>query len=350
MKDLIKRLSGDNEGDRIYAVQDIMEANDPGQVILLLNRLPTEKSPMVRDAVLFALKQMPCREIYGMLFELLRSPDAWIRNAAVTIFGSEGQEAVEFLSSHIHGSDREIRKLISDALFLIGTPEVLPVIRAALKDSAVNVKITAVEYLGRLDDKDSATDLMRLFQTETEPMLRMAILDALSLIGSENDIIRLLSAIGADKNMSDIDPLYIPAAIRLSAKSGKPGVMCRIIESVDTAVYADDIVRAVGGTKDILTSEPVVEKIFEIVENKDIDDNTRNAAVEILLSNNINKDRLSELGKILIEEEKMRYVGIRIIAFSKTSEGMEKIREILSNTKDEEIRELCEELLDEAGG
>jgi hypothetical protein len=355
MENLIKRLNSPDEGERVYAVQDIAETNDSGLAILLLNRLPTENSPMVRDAILFALKQMPCREIYGLLFELLRSSDAWIRNAVVAIFGTQGDTAAEFLANHRENADRELKKLISDALFLIGTPNVLPLIRMYLDDSAMNVKITAVEYLGRLEDKESLNPMIRMLEKETEPMLRIALLETMSAIGTEADILQILSVLGMEKGFAGLDPLYIPEIIRLSAKSGNEKCIIQTIGNItDTKIYADDIIRAIGTARrrfdNILKHEILAQTVFEIAKDKEADENVRDAAAALLLGeiNGISdNDRLCDLGAELAEHKSLMYSGIRLMAFSGKERGRQKIKEILTKTGDGEIRSLCEELLDE---
>jgi HEAT repeat protein len=151
MENLIKALNSEDEVERIYAAQDIAESEKPELAEFLLKRLSLEESQAVKDAIIFALGNLSCSRIYPMIFRLFRSPDAYLRNAAIGIFGSEGKNAVSFLASHLNHSDREVRKLILDALFATGVPDAARAIRKCLYDSSLNVRITAAEYLGRMD-------------------------------------------------------------------------------------------------------------------------------------------------------------------------------------------------------
>jgi len=361
--ELIKKLDNPDEAERIYAAQDIAEKNQPDMALPLFRRFQTEDSPAVRDSILFSLKNLPCKDIYNHIFKLFKSSDAYMRNAALSVFSSGGDESLGFLTLHMGDSDREVRKLILDALFAIGTPDAVLAVRAALHDPSVNVQITAVEYLGRLEDKDSADDLLALFQKETEPMLRTAILDSLSMIGDKSAIMKVLSILIPEEKTSEvsktsevfagIDPIYIPEVIRLAAQAGDTEYISKILDAVSSfKIYANDIIRAIDLArhrfKDSFREELIFEKLIEIAEDKEIPEDSRNAAAELLSEeeNVVAFDKLDDLGTELITEEGMKYAGVRLLAISGKMSGYAKIRKIMEETKDEELRLLCEELLD----
>jgi HEAT repeat protein len=271
MENLIKALSSSNEADRIYAAQDIGETGDSDLAQPLLEQLPGESSQAVRDAIVFALKNLPCSGVYEGLFKLFRSADPYLRNAAIDIFGSEGNRAVSFLASHRGHQDGEVRKLILDALFATTAPDAMTPIRLCLKDPSVNVRITAVEYLGRMEDRESLDQMLTLLREEDEPMLKIAILETIYQIAArQRDIADALEALIPDKNYADMDLLYFPQAIRLAVKTGDPRAVADLIEAISKPdVYAEDIVHALEHAAwqfpDMLRSEPVqiiVKKIM----------------------------------------------------------------------------------------
>ncbi len=271
MEDLINALNSPDEVDRIYAAQDIAETKDSGHVAHLLKRLSVEESQAVSDAIIFALKNLHCSGNYDMLFKLFRSPEPYLRNAAIGIFGSEKGEAVPFLSSHLNHADGEVRKLILDALFATGDPGIVRVIRQSLHDSSVNVRITAAEYLGRMEDHDSVNELIGLFQKESEPMLRIAVLDSLSLIGELPDIIKLFSIIAPDGDFTQTDPLYLPQIIYLAAKTGNAEIICKVVDAIsDINVYAEDIIHALDQAerqfKGFCRQADILNRIKKIME------------------------------------------------------------------------------------
>ncbi|QTA88034.1 HEAT repeat domain-containing protein [Desulfonema magnum] len=286
MNELLKALNSFEEVERIYAAQDIAETKRPDMTVYLLNRLLLEESHAVRDAIVFALKNLPCSEIYDMLFKLFHSPDAYLRNAAIGIFGSEGNEALAFLISYMDHADGEVRKLILDALFATSVPRAIEAIRQAIDDSFVNVQITAVEYLGHLEDNESADKMIKLFQKKTEPMLRIAILEFFYMVGSKTDIMKIFSFLAPDDNFNSIDPLYLPQLINLSAKSGDADMICKILDSIThIEIYAEDIIHAIEQAnrqfKDICKNDRIIEHIKRVM--KKIKDQEVRALCEELL-------------------------------------------------------------------
>ena len=192
-----------DEGERLYAVEDIAEGGMPESVPSLAVALKAETSQVVRDALLFALKRLDCSNAYPLIFDLFRSEDAYLRNAAVSIFGAGGDDAVAYLTSRLDEADREVRKLILDALMETGLPDAVFAIRAELHDAAPNVRITAVEYLGRLQDAESVEEMLALFRTDPEPMLRASIMEALSSIGNVSAIKEAISFLMPEGGVND---------------------------------------------------------------------------------------------------------------------------------------------------
>lgn len=279
MNELAEALNSPDEVDRIYAAQDIAETENPELAVHLISRLPIEESHAVRDAIVFALKNLPCSKIYTNLFELFSSPDPYLRNATIDIFGSKGNDSVNFLRSNMNHADREVRKLILDALFATGVPDALRAMRDGLSDPSVNVQITAVEYLGRLEDRKSVEEMLELFRDETEPMLRLAILEALCLIECrKTDIEDFISILAPYGDFTLMPQLYIPQMIRLSSKTGDSYILCNIVNTIsDINIYAEDIIYAIeqadqkfkGFCKEECVLE-ITEKIMELTDNNEL--------------------------------------------------------------------------------
>lgn len=246
MEELVKALSSADETDRIYAAQDIAETENPALAEHLIFRLPEEESQAVRDAIVFALSSLSCAEIYHLVFDLFHSPDAYLRNAAIGIFESEQDAALPFLSSHLNHADGEVRKLILDALFATGASDAVQAIRKGLDDPAVNVRITAVEYLGRMGDTDCVPRLTELLETEDEPMLRVAVLESFCQLGNPDDILKVLAILVPDDDFGRADPICLPQIIRLAVKTRDPEMITRLIDTItNMEVYAEDILHAI---------------------------------------------------------------------------------------------------------
>lgn len=247
---LIKILNSEEEEDRICAVYDIGEKETSRGALPLAKRLNMEKSQAVKDSIVFMLKKLDISPAFEELFSLFLSPDAYLRNASVSILGSDGESAIAYLTSKLDHSDKEIRKLILDALVEIGSEDAVLAIRAALYDEAPNVKITAAEYLGRLDDRKSVPDLIKFFEEDPEPMFRATIIDSLALIGQEETIKKIISILFPEKDIKELDPVYIPQLLRLAGKTGDREDILLITGSLeDISFYADDIIIALTDLK-----------------------------------------------------------------------------------------------------
>ncbi len=266
MQDLIDALNGSDESGRIYAAQDMAETHNPDFAVHLLKKLQIEQSQGVRDATIFALRTLPCSEIFDQLFEMLRSPDAYLRNAVISIFGDQGKNAVSFLAQQLNHQDGEVRKLILDALFATGDPESLNAVRLCLKDSSVNVMITAIEYLGRLEDKQSAGMLIELFRQNDEPMLRIAVLESLVLIGDPSHIREIFSILAPNNDFGNTDPFYIPQMLQLSARAGDAALFAEITEKIaNINLYTEDILDAIESASKQNQDFPNHPKISQII-------------------------------------------------------------------------------------
>lgn len=354
MKNIIDILNKGNEAERSYAVQDIGKKCDPEMSLPLIQRLMVEDSQLLKDAIVFTLMKMPCYRIYDNLFKMFDSPDAFLRNSAVSIFGSEKGEVIAFLTSHLNHANREIRKLILDSLYLTGTSEAILAIRAGLHDPSINVQITAAEYLGMLEDQASADDLIELLEKNDEPMLCFAILEALSCIGDKDSISRVISVLGSVDDINTIEPIYIPGVIRMAAKSGDLDFICKVFETIDDiSSYADDIMRAVGETKrrfeNILEECCILDMTKTMLMDTELRENIRHNAAEILLGDEkelLDKKELFVLGNDLVSQASMIYPGVRFLARSENPSALIKIKKIMAENKDEELRSLCEELIE----
>jgi HEAT repeat protein len=168
-EELLKSLNDNNESERLYAVEDIMDSNFLDLSIELVKRLQVEKSNLIKNSIISVLQKMENPVIYKDIFELFPMEDPFLRNSAVSIFASYGENSITFLTSYIDHTNKEVRKLVLDSLVEIALKNpstknsVLEIMRAHLFDPEINVIITAIEYLGKLEDDNSTQEFIELF-------------------------------------------------------------------------------------------------------------------------------------------------------------------------------------------
>ncbi len=390
MNKIIKALSSKEESERLYAVQDIIALKDSpnsdktdGYVNeadtyaeTLVRHLEHETSQAVRDSIVYALKLMPCTKAFTLLFELFQNPDAYLRNAAVTVFGTKGVDGVAFLTSLLDHADREVRKLVIDSLFQIGSKEdafrsgakeAVLAIRAGLNDPSINVRITAVEYLGQLNDTQSVEDILDMLQNEKDPMLITAALETILQIGDQTNIqdtINFLSHnaldqkdVNADVDILNVHPVFLPEFIKLAAKCGTVENIVAIVEFLHgKKTYSKDIVSAIQDMSkrdsSILYEDKIKNFIIDTIKDSEMAENVRYAAAEIVLDEYqngeqilfFNKKMYLDMGRLLIKEPLMLNAGLRFLSKSETIEGREMIDNIKAATKDVSLLALCDDL------
>ncbi len=355
MDELLKNLNSIDETDRVYAVDDLAELGDPKAVSSLLKRLNVESSEIVENAIVAALKQLDCSGSYDYIFELLSSPEAFIRNAALGIFASEGERAIAFLTSYLDHSNREIRKLILDSLVEIGTNNALFAIRACLFDKDPNVQITAVEYITKLEDKDSLEDMLEIFSENPEPMLKTTLLYGITTLGDENTLRKVLNILlkeGLDK--SNFDSTFIDDLFDLISKVGNFEELTKVFDMIDdTFTYEENIIETLEAVKnrfnDFLNSTKIMERLIDIVKNNKSGTSHRYNAVEFLIDDNcsiISADVLYELGLKLAEQKNgLLYSAVKLLVKSKKDDVKEKIMIIKKSSNDDALIEFCTNIL-----
>jgi HEAT repeat protein len=295
---LILSLNDSDENERLYAIEDIFDAKLNDLSIELINRLKIEKSNAVKNSIVSVLQQLEHSDIYKELFEFFSSESAFLRNSAVSIFSSYGEEAVVFLSSYIDHGNREVRKLILDALVEIASKNhetissIVDIFRACLHDPQINVVITVVEYLGRLNDHSSAQDMIELFLRNEEPMLRSSILDTLQKIGKKDSISNVITSLKNQEVISN--SLYTPQILRLFALSGKKEEFLELLREIpDINNYSSEIISSFDYLvkNEGLDIDSIIDTIVELNKNNQIKEELKSTSVNILISSSNPKAR-----------------------------------------------------------
>lgn len=271
-EELLLAISSSEESTRLYAVEDIADSKYSGPAINLVKRLSIENSAAVKNSIISALQKLDYSPSYPELFAFFSSPDAFLRNSSVSILSSYGEEAAIFLTSYLDHSNREVRKLIIDCLMEIVNyhphtrSQVLDVMRACLHDPDVNVVITAVEYIGKLGDKESSDSLIELFQKTNIPMLRSSILDTIFILGDEfifNKMCDLLIS-----NIDNLKFLFLPQILRFLAGTKRNEEFTSLINSLEKPeIYADDIIKALSWIKKEKQNDYFYQCCFPIIKN-----------------------------------------------------------------------------------
>lgn len=186
--ELVCDLNNGDEKTRAFAAEDIIFDEIPGGVQLLINRLIIETSRYVREVIVNCLKGIKGRDVVERIIPLLSSDDAFIRNASIEILSAQGELATEFMRKLLGDPDKDIRKFALDILFQLKSLNTSELIAEALNDSDINNLITAVEYLGHMEDTSCTCRINELLLKTDNILLRCTCLEALAFIGDEESI------------------------------------------------------------------------------------------------------------------------------------------------------------------
>ncbi|NWH05163.1 HEAT repeat domain-containing protein [Desulfobacter latus] len=353
MERLKQKLHSPDEAERLYAVQDILDEQPDKAPEWLVERLGEESSVAVRESLVDALKGIDIESVFPRLFGMFSSPEAFLRNAAVDIFGEGGDAAIAFLTAYLDHADREVRKLVMDSLYATRSKTAVMALRAGLFDPSVNVKITAVEYLGQLSDTDSLPEMIRVLETKTEPMLVSAILEALSVMGGAQHIQSVFKVLCPNGDIREINGLFLPEFIRLVARSGDVEIIEQFLSSMDgSGIYAEDYMEAVIESSRrfprITGNKAVRDFLLGLIENTEADPAIRYTACDLVLENQlIDPEQIDPIGFELMEQPGMQAIGLRWLFKSDTQDARQKIQDILKRTGNQELKQLYEDLTEQ---
>jgi HEAT repeat protein len=185
---LVQDLSSENESTRSFAVADLGRLNDDSVVQSLVDLLLREKSIIIKESIFKALAQIAGNKSIEALVSLLRSDEAFIRNQAITVLNEKGTSSLEPLRNLLKDPDKDVRKLSLDALFSFEHPESAGIIVEAFNDPAINVRITAVEYIGKLEAREYCEEVHKVLLSSENILLTCACLETLTIIGNEKTL------------------------------------------------------------------------------------------------------------------------------------------------------------------
>lgn len=181
--------------------------------------LLTDESRSVRAAAIFAVSQCGQRIDKTPLAMYLASRDATLRGNAAMLLGWMGEKSAVRMLKEVGLSplprqisrEREsvTRLQVTEAMVALGDDEMIDPLRAAAYSDAYEVRILAMQTLGRLGDRKMEQAFLDALAREEEPVeLRMAAAEALVSAGSPAALLQVLrQARVVLKASTDTNPL-----------------------------------------------------------------------------------------------------------------------------------------------
>ena len=151
---------------------------------ILFSALGDDSWRVRKQAVEVLLAERPDQDTLHQLIDLLRDEDnAGLRNATAELLVRCGVRVVPILLGYQEDADHDLRKLVVDALGVLGGEDARNGLIRALSDPDNNVAAAAAEGLGIAGNAQSVPELLRHLELNQESFFRFNALAALGQIG-----------------------------------------------------------------------------------------------------------------------------------------------------------------------
>jgi chemotaxis protein methyltransferase CheR len=219
---LLEQLRNSDPGLRRKAVRELVDFADNKEVVEALCEALGDPNKGVQNITIETLSQMMHENVVHGLIPVVRSSDLNTRNAGMSILRNLGPMAIPPLVKAIQAStdvDETIQILV--ILGDIRSPLATETVLGFIEHEDDNVKTTAVESLGKIQDPKAVAKLVETYKNTD--ILKYSIVEALGnisvdeampiLLGSleSEDILEYftgIGALGAMESVEGINPLF----------------------------------------------------------------------------------------------------------------------------------------------
>lgn len=186
---LVELLSDGSTSVRSAVIKALMLSPERQRVVRRYLEQTRLLAGWVRERALQSLKTF-AEDLMEPIIELMQDPDEEVRLLALVVGGNfEDKRCVEPIIGLLRDQDWWTRTTAAETLGRIGDRRATQPLIALLNDE--EARWTAIEALGQLKDPSAMPALMACAQDDA-PELRLAAVDALSLLGSRAEILEVL--------------------------------------------------------------------------------------------------------------------------------------------------------------
>lgn len=194
---LLEQLKHSDPGQRRRAVRDMVAFADNKEVVEALCNALGDPNKGVQNITIESLSQMPHENTVNYLIPVVKSSDLNIRNAGMTVLRNLGAMVIAPLVKAIELS-KDVDEIIQILVVLgdIKSPLATQTVLKYIDHEDGNVKTTAVESLGKIQDPAVLDVLMETYKTTD--ILQYSIVEALGNIGIDKALPILLGALESE--------------------------------------------------------------------------------------------------------------------------------------------------------
>jgi len=211
---------------------------DDDRILPILNDALHNGTPKVRSAAAHALGQLESSQALPGLLAAMNDPDSWVRYFAVRSIGQhkmpEAIDKLEFMAKADAAGHVRIAAL--EALGQLGGARAVAIIAPMSESAESDMARAALKSLGSIGHPDSLPPLLTALRS-TEPVIRIAALDALAKRGGAGTADALQWAAAADEN-----PQVSQAAIEALGRLATPDAINALIELMADRARREDCI------------------------------------------------------------------------------------------------------------
>ncbi len=173
--------SSAEEDMRIAALDYIVRHKEISYVLRMLSEIFKEnklEEHVYIDYAFAAFSDKPRRdEDFQKMLDMLKSENAYLRNAIIVFLQGYGEEVRKFIEKLIDDEDRDIRIFAANILGDLRFEDSVNLLRyLIMKENDINVLMTAVDYLGEVGTKDDIAILESIKESyKDEPFVAFGV-------------------------------------------------------------------------------------------------------------------------------------------------------------------------------
>jgi hypothetical protein len=338
-------LASGSAEEKSELLESIRETGEELDIVPLVNALENERDRAVKERIMMVLEHLVPRSNFSDAERMIRSPDPFVRNGIVEIIRHNNIPIINFLEKLAEDDDKDVRKFVIDALSQEKSERAIDIIRDRLEDPEINIRYTAIEYLGNFRDTQSAANIESALLKTNNFMLICSGLEALAKIKhspGKNRIFKKFSETNDNPAMTFPFLKYIGAFGTSDSFTYIENLMDKQPE-----VYAKELIDAIEGiiTNNRLESIPDSLRIkLENLCRKTQNTVNKYALTKLLVRTAPGKeDRNKQLENVRImlkdQSEMVQLSAVEVLAEIGDSSDVQRLEELAENTESDELLE-----------
>ncbi len=166
--------------ERLKALEYIIDHKEIYYTLDMLSKLFPQNNiedHVFIDAAFISFKEKPKRkEDFDKMFEMLKSDNAYLRNAVIKFLQDYGEEAKDFIKELMEDEDKDIRIFAINILGDVKYEDSIDMLRHFIvKEQDINALMTAVDYLGEIGDESDIPLLEAIKKEKNDPYVTFGV-------------------------------------------------------------------------------------------------------------------------------------------------------------------------------